>query len=62
MIEDMTKVYRLSKIVDIPSGIDSMCLSTCKSFLAVGRLDFSIDIWTTDTWIQLIKIPGIKRK
>lgn len=60
MIEDSTKIYRLSKIVDIPSGIDSMCISPEKKFVAVGRIDGSLEIWTSDTWIQLVKIPGIK--
>jgi WD40 repeat protein len=62
MIEDSTKIYRLSKIVDIPSGIDSMCISPEKKFIAVGRLDGSIEVWTSDTWIQLIKVPGIQGK
>ena len=58
----LTKIYRLSKIVDIPSGIEAMGISPKKLFLSVGRLDGSVEVWTTDSWIQLIKMTGIKGK
>ena len=55
-----TKVLRVNSIVDIPSTIECFALNNDKSILAVGRSDNSIELWTTDSWIQILKIQGNK--
>ena len=37
-----------------------MCLSSDGALLAVGRENKSIEIWKTDTFAQLVVIPGHK--
>jgi hypothetical protein len=37
-----------------------MCLSKDKAVLAVARENKSIEIWKTDTFAQLLVIPGHK--
>jgi len=55
-----TKVLRVNSIVDIPSTIECFSLNTDKTILGVGRSDNSIELWSTDSWIQLLKIQGNK--
>ncbi len=54
------KILRVSCIVDNPSPIESMFFLEKYDLLAVGRSDNSIEIWNTQTWVQLIKIFGTK--
>lgn len=60
--QNNTKVLRINSIVDIPSSIEAMFNLPEYNLLAVGRSDNSIEIWNTNTWVQLIKIFGIKSK
>ena len=64
MLEQSTdsEIWRINKLIDIPSPIQTMYLSNSKKFLAVGRQDNSIEVWKTDSWIQIIKIAGNKSK
>ena len=55
-----TKVYRLNSIVDIPSPIESMYKLENTNILGVARSDNTIELWNTDTWVQLSKIYGNK--
>jgi WD40 repeat protein len=56
--ESITKVLRLNSIVDVPSPIES--IFSLNNILAVARSDNTIELWDTNTWIQLIKIFGSK--
>jgi WD40 repeat protein len=56
--ESITKVLRLNSIVDVPSSIESMFV--LNNILAVARSDNTIELWDTNTWIQIIKIFGSK--
>jgi len=62
MHSQTTKVLRVNSIVDVPGHIECMSVSRDKKLVAVGRADHSIEIWTTDSWIQLLKIPGSESK
>jgi hypothetical protein len=53
-----TKVYRLNSIIDVPNPIESLYL--LHNILSVARSDNSIELWDTNTWIQVNKIYGIK--
>lgn len=57
-----TELIRINSIVDMPSSIEDMFHIRDEKILAVGRSDNSIEIWSTNTWIQLLKIPGLKSK
>jgi hypothetical protein len=57
-----TELIRINSIVDMPSSIEDMFLMKEEKILAVGRLDNSIELWSTNTWIQLLKIPGLMSK
>jgi hypothetical protein len=52
------KIFRVSSIIDKPSAIESLYNLEKYKLLAVGRSDNSIEIWNTDTWVQLVKIQG----
>ena len=55
-----TKVLRVNSIVDNPSPIESIFHLEKYDLLCVGRSDNSIEIWSTSTWVQLVKISGTK--
>lgn len=52
------KILRVSSIIDIPSPVESLFNLEKYKLLAVGRVDNTIEIWNTDTWVQIIKING----
>jgi hypothetical protein len=52
------KILRVSSIIDNPSPVESLFNLEKYKLLAVGRSDNTIEIWNTDTWVQLIKING----
>ena len=54
------KVLRINSIVDNPSAIESLFALDKHNLLAIGRSDNSIEIWSTQTWVQLVKIYGTK--
>jgi len=55
-------LIRISSIIDMPSSIEDIYNLKNEKILAVGRSDNSIEIWSTNSWIQLLKIPGLKGK
>lgn len=57
-----TKIIRVNSILDMPSSIEDMFNLEGGNILAVARSDNSIELWDTNSWIQIIKIPGLKSK
>jgi len=55
-----TDLLRINSIVDMPSSIEDLFHLQNEKILAVGRSDNSIELWSTSTWIQVLKIPGLK--
>lgn len=53
-------VLRVNCIENTPSAIENIFTLPSHSLLALCRSDNSIELWNTEDWIQLIKIPGIK--
>jgi hypothetical protein len=56
------ELLRISSIVDMPSSIEDIFNLNNEKILAVARSDNSIELWSTNTWVQLLKIPGLKSK
>lgn len=56
------KMLRVNSILDLPSSVECFSLSKDKSILGVGRGDNSIELWKTDSWVQILKIQGNKSK
>lgn len=57
-----TELIRINSIIDMPSSIEDMFHLKNEKILAVGRSDNSIELWSTNSWVQLLKIPGLKSK
>jgi hypothetical protein len=57
-----TDIIKVNSIVDLPSSIEDMYNLQEHNILAVSRSDNTLEIWSTKSWIQLIKIPGMKSK
>jgi hypothetical protein len=55
-----TKVIRLNSITDVPSPIEAFFKPENINILGVGRSDNTIELWNTDTWVQLVKLYGSK--
>ena len=53
-------ILRINCIENIPSSIEDIFTLTEINILALCRSDNTIEIWTTDTWVQLLKFPGLK--
>jgi WD40 repeat protein len=53
-----TKILRINSIIDNPVPIESLFNLEKYNLLAVGRSDNTIEIWNTNTWVQLMKING----
>ena len=51
-------LIRINSIENTPHSIEHISILNDYSLLALCRSDNSIEIWCSDTWIQLIKIPG----
>ena len=56
------ELLRISSIIDMPSSIEDIFNLNNEKILAVARSDNSIELWSTNTWVQLLKIPGLKSK
>ena len=54
------QTLRINCIENIPSSIEDIFTLKEINLLALCRSDNTIEIWTTDTWIQLYKFPGLK--
>ena len=52
------KILRINSIIDNPVPIESLFNLEKYNLLSVGRSDNTIEIWNTDTWVQLIKLNG----
>jgi len=52
------KILRVNSIIDNPSPVESLFNLEKYGLLAVGRQDNTIEIWNTNSWVQLIKING----
>ena len=60
---ELTSQYntlRINCIENIPSSIEDIFTIKEINLLALCRSDNTIEIWTTNTWIQLYKFPGLK--
>ena len=51
---------RINCIENIPSSIEDIFTIKEINLLALCRSDNTIELWTTNTWIQLYKFPGLK--
>ena len=60
--KNSTELIRVNSIIDMPSAINDLYNLSNENLLAVARTENSIEIWNTKTWIQLLKIPGLKSK
>ena len=60
IIEKEYKILRINCIENIPSAIENIFTLTEINLLALCRSDNTIEIWTTNNWIQLYKFPGLK--
>ena len=54
------QTLRINCIENIPSSIEDIFTLKELNILALCRSDNTIEIWTTNTWIQLYKFPGLK--
>ena len=54
------QTLRINCIENIPSSIENIFTLKEINLLALCRSDNTIEIWKTDTWIQLYKFPGLK--
>ena len=55
------EIIRINCIDNIPSSIEHIFTLSSLNILGLCRSDNSIEIWTIDSWIQLIKIPGSQK-
>ena len=53
-------ILRINCIENIPSSIEDIFSLKELNLLALCRSDNTIEIWTTNTWVQLYKFPGLK--
>ena len=53
-------ILRINCIENIPSSIEDFFSLKELNLLALCRSDNTIEIWTTNTWVQLYKFPGLK--
>ena len=53
-------ILRINCIENIPSSIEDIFTLKELNLLALCRSDNTIEIWTTNSWIQLCKFPGLK--
>ena len=59
-IKEQYNTLRINCIENIPSSIEDIFILKEINLLALCRNDNTIEIWTTNTWIQLYKFPGLK--
>ena len=53
-------ILRVNCIENLPSSIEDIFTLNEINIMALSRSDNTIEIWTTDTWVQLLKFPGLK--
>jgi len=54
------QTLRINCIENIPSSIEDIFAIKEINLLALCRSDNTIELWSTNTWIQLYKFPGLK--
>ena len=54
------QTLRINCIENIPSSIEDIFTIKEINLLALCRSDNTIELWSTNTWIQLYKFPGLK--
>ena len=54
-----TELLRINSIVDMPSSIEDIFHLRQEKILALRRSN-SIELWSTNIWIQILKLPGLK--
>lgn len=59
-INSTYNILRVNCIENIPSSIEDIFTLKDLNILALCRSDNTIEIWTTYSWIQLLKFPGFK--
>ena len=59
-INNLYNVLRVNCIENIPSSIEDIFSLKELNLLALCRSDNTIEIWTTNSWVQLFKFPGLK--
>ena len=59
-LNQYSSIIRINCIENIPSSIENIFTLSNINLLCLCRSDNSIEIWTTNSWIQLIKFPGLK--
>ena len=59
-IKEQYNTLRINCIENIPSSIEDIFVLKEINIIALCRSDNTIEIWTTNTWIQLYKFPGLK--
>ena len=59
-INSTYNILRINCIENIPSSIEDIFTLKELNLLALCRSDNTIEIWTTNSWIQLCKFPGLK--
>ena len=58
--QNLYNILRINCIENIPSSIEDIFSLKELNILALCRSDNTIEIWTTNSWIQLLKFPGLK--
>ena len=53
-------ILRVNCIENIPSSIEDIFIIKEINILGLCRSDNTIEIWTTNSWVQLLKFPGLK--
>ena len=59
-INNVYNILRVNCIENIPSSIEDIFSIKELNLLALCRSDNTIEIWTTNSWVQLFKFPGLK--
>ena len=56
----MLTTHRCWFIEYLPPAIETMAKTKDSHFVAVGREDGSLEVWSTTNWVMLLKCPGIQ--
>ena len=59
-INNVYNILRVNCIENIPSSIEDIFSLKELNLLALCRSDNTIEIWATNSWVQLFKFPGLK--
>ena len=59
-IDTLYNILRVNCIENMPSSIEDIFSLKELNILALCRSDNTIEIWSTNSWVQLFKYPGLK--